>query len=227
MPLSLFCTSLPSTPDNSHCRWHSTLTSVQLYGCGPGGIPSVNREFSKGTPCCKGMSCIMQRFNHYLKVWHLIESDLIFYPLSNPTSLSALNCIWHTRTAATPPSPSPSLCCPDAAGPIRKDEGWGWVGGELGTIIQKSHLKKILGYSQLSLVVALGTCPLPTHTPGEKQLESRLVLWLKLMGWALCSLLEATVAVYSPWAEPSQPSPGRAGTKGICLWNFVFLAMVP
>lgn len=107
MPRSLFCASLPSTPDNSHCRWHSTLTSVQLYWCGPGGIPSVNREFSKGTPCCKGMSCIMQRFNHYLKVWHLIESDLIFYhpPFPNHTSLSTLNCIWHTLAAATPHLP--------------------------------------------------------------------------------------------------------------------------
>jgi hypothetical protein len=26
------------------------------------------------------------------------------------------------------------------------------------------------------------SCPLPTHTTGKKQLESRLVLWLKLMG---------------------------------------------
>lgn len=51
--LLLFPASLPTTPDNSHCRWHSTLTSVQLYWCSPGGIPSVNREFSTGTPCCK------------------------------------------------------------------------------------------------------------------------------------------------------------------------------
>lgn len=51
--LLLFPDSLPTTPDNSHCRWHSTLTSVQLYWCSPGGIPSVNREFSTGTPCCK------------------------------------------------------------------------------------------------------------------------------------------------------------------------------
>ena len=126
MPLSLFCASLPSTPDNSHCRWHSTLTSVQLYWCGPGGIPSVNREFSKGTPCCKGMSCIMQRFNHYLKVWHLIESDLIFTPLSNPASVSTLNCIWHTWAAAMPPSSPMALfswCIT-----VRKNEGcWAWV----------------------------------------------------------------------------------------------------
>lgn len=86
--------------------------------------------------------------------------------------------------------------------------------GGLGTIIQKSQLKKILGYSQLSLVVALGACPLPTHTPGEKHLESHLVLWLKLMGWALCSPLEATVAVYGPRAEPSQPRPGSTETDG-------------
>lgn len=66
---------------------------------------------------------------------------------------------------------------------------------------KKPPKKRILGYSQLSLLVALGFCPLPTHTPGEKLLESCLVLWLKLMGWALCSLLEATVAIYSPWAE--------------------------
>lgn len=72
--------------------------------------------------------------------------------------------------------------------------------------------KRILGYSQLNLLVALGSCPLPTHTSGEKQLESHLVLWLKLMGWALCSFLEATVAIYSPWAEPSWTGSGSALT---------------
>lgn len=80
----------------------------------------------------------------------------------------------------------------------------------LGPTVQKSHLKNSLGYSPLSRLVALGFCPLPTHTPGEKQFESRLVLWLKPMGWALCSLLEATVAIYSPWAEPGRTSPGSA-----------------
>lgn len=152
---------------------------------------------------------------------------LDFYPLSNPTSLSTLNCIWHMLAAAGPPppprpnaSPSPLLCFPDAELLERMKDGG------LGTIVQKCHLKKILGYSQLSLVLALGACLLPTHTPGEKQLERHLVLWLKLTGWALCSLLEATVAIYGPLAEPRQPSPGRAGTEGICLWNFMFLAMV-
>lgn len=79
-----------------------------------------------------------------------------------------------------------------------------------GSYRSKKPLKKILGYSQLSLLVSLGSCLLPTHTPGEKQLESHLVPWLKLMGWALCSLLEATVAIYSLWVEPSWTSAGRA-----------------
>lgn len=69
--------------------------------------------------------------------------------------------------------------------------------GGLGTTVQNSHLKRIPGYSQLSLVVALGSCPLPTHTPGEKQLESGMVLWLKLMAWALCSSLEETGSLQS------------------------------
>lgn len=156
MPLSLFCASLPSTPDNSHCRWHSTLTSVQLYWCGPGGIPSVNREFSKGTPCCKGMSCIMQRFNHYLKVWHLIESDLIFYPLSNPTSLSTLNCIWHTRTAATPPPPPHRFVV--LMLPIRKDEGCGGGGGA-GYHHPKKPLKKNSGLQSIESSCRVGSLP--------------------------------------------------------------------
>lgn len=51
---------------------------------------------------------------------------------------------------------------------------------------QNSHLKKkILGSSQLHLVVSLGSCRLPTHTPGKKQLESHLVLWRRPVGWAL------------------------------------------
>ena len=149
---------------------------------------------------------------------------LDFYPLSSPPSLPTLNCIWHMLAVAGPPphaSPSPSLCFPDAELLERMKDGG------LGTIVQKCHWKTILGYSQLSLVVALGACPLPTHTPGEKQLGSHLVLWLKRTGWAFCSLLEATVAIYGPLAEPRQPSPGRAGTEGICLWNFMFLALVP
>lgn len=91
----------------------------------------------------------------------------------------------------------------------------------------KKPLKKkiILGYSQLSLLVALGSCPLPTHTPGEKQLESHLVLWLQLMGWALCFLLEATVAIYSPWAEPIGPVLAVLELKGfafgiLCFWQW-------
>lgn len=67
-------------------------------------------------------------------------------------------------------SPSPLLCFPDAELLERMKDGG------LGTIVQKCHLKKILGYSQLSLVLALGACLLPTHTPGEKQLERHLVL---------------------------------------------------
>lgn len=112
--LSLFCGCLPSTPDNSHRRWHSTLTSVQLYWCGPGGIPSVNREFSKGTPCCKGMSCIALRFNHYLKVWHLIESDLISpppFPIPPPSPpLTVFGTNWLRQH---PTSLSSLLCFPD------------------------------------------------------------------------------------------------------------------
>lgn len=180
--LSLFCGCLPSTPDNSHRRWHSTLTSVQLYWCGPGGIPSVNREFSKGTPCCKRMSCITHRFNHYLKVWHLIESDLIFPPLSNPTSLSTLNCIWHKLAAATPHLPL-LLALFSWCLTVRRNEGWG--GGCWIPPSKTAIKKKILGYSQLHLVVALGSCRLPTHTPGKKQLESHLVLWRRPVGWAL------------------------------------------
>lgn len=52
---------------------------------------------------------------------------------------------------------------------------------------KQSFKKKILGYSQLHLVVALGSCLLPTHTPGKKQLESHLVLWWRPVGWALSS----------------------------------------
>lgn len=72
--------------------------------------------------------------------------------------------------------------------------------------------KKIPGYSQLSLVVALGSCLLPTHTPGEKQLGSGLVLWLKLMARALCASLEATGAAYGPRAQPSWKTSGRTRT---------------
>ena len=155
LSLSLFCAFLPSTPDNSHCRWHSTLTSVQLYWCGPGGIPSVNREFSKGTPCCKGMSCIMQRFNHYLKVWHLIESDLIFtpFPILPPSlPLTVFGTCWLQQ--APPPRLSLPIALFSWCRTVRKDEGWG-----PGYHRPKMPLKKNSGLQSIEPSCRVGSLP--------------------------------------------------------------------
>lgn len=67
---------------------------------------------------------------------------------------------------------------------------------------KKPLKKKNSGLQSIESTCRVGILPVAHPHSGEKQLESRLVLGLQLMGWALGSLLEATVAIYSPWAAP-------------------------
>lgn len=126
-------------------------------------------------------------------------TDFYPFPILPPSlPLTVFGTCW-LQQAPLHASPSPLLCFPDAELLERMKDGG------LGTIVQKCHFKKNSGLQSIEPSCRVGSLP-AAHPATLARSSLRVTCPVTETNVALCSLLEATVAIYGPLAYSSAQS---------------------